>query len=84
MMQEGDFNNLEEWTNYLVNVHRELETLASGYIRWYTHKNPYGCWICDIFLLMDKWEDLYYPKSVKNDMNKVKATKEKKGAIKSV
>lgn len=28
-----------------------METLASTHITWYTHKNPYGCWICDMFLL---------------------------------
>lgn len=26
----------------------ELESLAEGHIRWFTHKNPYGCWICDL------------------------------------
>lgn len=20
---------------------------------WYTHKNPYGCWICDLLLLVE-------------------------------
>lgn len=28
-----------------------MEELASTHITWYTHKNPYGCWICDLFLL---------------------------------
>lgn len=30
---------------------RGMETLASTHITWYTHKNPYGCWICDMFVL---------------------------------
>lgn len=25
-----------------------LETVATTHIKWFTHKNPYGCWICDI------------------------------------
>ncbi len=83
MMQVGDFKNLEDWTSYLVNVKINLETLSQGHIRWYTHKNPYGCWICDLLLLIDKWEDIYYPKSVKKVMNKAKDDKEKKGVIKS-
>jgi hypothetical protein len=24
-----------------------LEWQSDGHIRWYTHKNPYGCWICE-------------------------------------
>ncbi len=86
MMQEGDFHNMEEWVNYLIATHRDLETLSSTHIRWYTHKNPYGCWICDLNILLDKWEDIYYPKSVKKVMNKAKddTTKGKKtGVIKS-
>ncbi len=86
-MQVGDFKNLEDWTSYLYNLRLQLETLASGHIRWYTHKNPYGCWICDLLLLIDKWEDIYYPKSVKKVMNKAKddTTKRgKTGVIKSV
>ncbi len=82
MLNAQDFSNLEDWTNYLVQMHRELETLSSGHIRWYTHKNPYGCWICDYNILIDKWEDIYYPKSPKISMNKVLDTKEN-DAIKS-
>lgn len=29
-----------------------LESLSSVHIRWYTHKNPYGCWICDMHKLL--------------------------------
>ena len=25
----------------------KLEWQSDGHIRWYTHKNPYGCWICE-------------------------------------
>jgi len=21
---------------------------------WYTHKNPYGCWICDVIFIIDQ------------------------------
>lgn len=34
----------------------QLEALASTHIGWYTHKNPYGCWICDLILL--NWRTL--------------------------
>lgn len=76
MLLEGDFDNTQDWVNYLSKMNQELQTLSSGHIRWYTHKNPYGCWICDTFKLLDKWEDLYYPKSPKISMNKVLGTEE--------
>jgi len=44
---------------------RGMESLASTHITWYTHKNPYGCWICDMFLLtqrlIDTFEDFLGP-----------------------
>lgn len=29
----------------------ELENLASLHTKFWTHRNPYGCWICDYILL---------------------------------
>lgn len=50
-----------EWLDLMEERLRSMETLASTHISWYevlgvprpakTHKNPYGCWICDMFLL---------------------------------
>lgn len=40
----------EEFTAYcgrLDEVVRRLEWQSEGHRMWYTHKNPYGCWICD-------------------------------------
>lgn len=28
-----------------------LEQLAGPHIAWYTHKNPFSCWICDYIIL---------------------------------
>ncbi len=86
MLTENDFENLLDWTNYLVKMKLEIETLSSTHIRWYTHKNPYGCWICDVLKLLLQWEDLYYPSPVKNVMNKVEETEvspDEEGEIKS-
>lgn len=30
---------------------RGMEELGGTHISWFTHKNPYGCWICDLFVL---------------------------------
>lgn len=74
MLGQEDFGTLTDYTNYLCKMALELESLSQGHIRWYTHKNPYGCWICDLNLLLKRWEDLYYPKSVKIVMNKALET----------
>ncbi len=83
MLDQQDFENLTDYTNYLCKMCTELESLSQGHIRWYTHKNPYGCWICDLTLLLRRWEDLYYPKSVKIVMNKVLEDEENEDVIKS-
>lgn len=31
-----------------------LESLSENHLRWYTHKNPRGCWICDLLFLTRK------------------------------
>lgn len=28
----------------------QYRSLSSTHITWFTHKNPYGCWICDLLL----------------------------------
>ncbi len=75
MLLQGDFDNLTDYTNYLVARRQELESHSDTHRKWYTHKNPYGCWICDSFSLLLQWEDLYYPSPLKNVMNKVEETK---------
>ncbi len=83
MLQQSDFNTLQDWSNYLYKLRLEYETLSSTHIRWYTHKNPAGCWICDLFRLLEHWEDIYYPSPPKNVMNSDKESPSNEGAIKS-
>ncbi len=84
-MLQSDFNNLTDYTNYLVAQRQQYEQLSDTHIKWYTHKNPYGCWICDVLKLLLQWEDLYYPSPLKNVMNKVEETEvtSDEGEIKS-
>jgi len=30
---------------------------------WYTHKNPYGCWICDIIFIIEQLRTLIVPET---------------------
>lgn len=55
-----------------------MEQLASTHITWYTHKNPYGCWICDLFLLsrtcLDTFEEFLGPDVEEKDIEMEKST----------
>ncbi len=45
----------EDFSEYLTRMSdhiTSLENLSQGHTIWFTHKNPYGCWICDTFLLL--------------------------------
>ncbi len=45
----------EDLSEYLVRMSDSitaLENLSEGHKIWFTHKNPYGCWICDSLLLL--------------------------------
>jgi len=55
------------WERYLV-----VEQQASTHIKWFTHKNPYGCWICD---LLQMTRVLLRPSGEISDIS-VKETKE--------
>ncbi len=52
----GDNINLERIadesiTDYLERMGEHVKKLrwqSEGHRQWYTHKNPYGCWICEL------------------------------------
>lgn len=46
--------------------------MSTPHIAWYTHKNPYGCWICDLIVMaidMEEEINLYKTKSSLDSMN---------------
>jgi len=55
MEREDPFEYIQQALERL----RGMESLASTHITWYTHKNPYGCWICDMFLLTQRLIDTF-------------------------
>lgn len=42
------FNDRREFYAALL---ERIRHSSEGHIGWHTHKNPYGCWICDLLLL---------------------------------
>ncbi len=61
----GDNINLERTdgetiTDYLERMHEHVKKLrwqSEGHRQWYTHKNPYGCWICELLQVTELIRD---------------------------
>ena len=47
-----DHENLDEYLTRMSDSVTALENLSETHKIWFTHKNPYGCWICDSLLLL--------------------------------
>ncbi len=44
----GDGELLKSYADRMAAVIEKLEWQSEGHRMWYTHKNPYGCWICEL------------------------------------
>ena len=53
----GDGETLGSYLERLHEYISKLEWQSDGHIRWYTHKNPYGCWICESLQVCRLLED---------------------------
>ncbi len=61
----GDNINLERadgeiLSAYLTRIHEHVQKLrwqSEGHRQWYTHKNPYGCWICELLQVCELIRD---------------------------
>ncbi len=61
----GDNINLERIAgetlqDYLGRMHEHVQKLrwqSEGHRQWYTHKNPYGCWICELLQVTELIRD---------------------------
>jgi len=45
---------------YLERIHEHVKKLrwqSEGHRQWYTHKNPYGCWICELLQVCELIRD---------------------------
>lgn len=49
----GEKQDPFEYTDVSRERLRTLEQLLSTHIKWFTHKNPYGCSICDLLNLTE-------------------------------
>ena len=54
----------EEFDTYARRLGEYIDRLvwqSEGHRMWYTHKNPYGCWICDIVFIIEQLRTLIVP-----------------------
>lgn len=54
-----DHEDPTEYLSLMEERLRAMETQAGTHITWYTHKNPYGCWICDMSVLAQRLIDSF-------------------------
>jgi len=50
----------ETWESYVGRLREFLSRIrwqSEGHISWYTHKNPAGCWICELLDITDRLLD---------------------------
>ena len=51
----GDGEPVEAYTGRMRDFVQQLEWRSDGHRFWYTHKNPHGCWICDLIFTIEQY-----------------------------
>ncbi len=77
----GDNINLERTSGesideYLLRMGEHVKKLrwqSEGHRQWYTHKNPYGCWICELLQVTELIRD--------NCMDEISNTRQSKDSV---
>ncbi len=46
-LNRADGESLDDFLSRISEVFSKLEWQSEGHRMWYTHKNPYSCWICE-------------------------------------
>ncbi len=47
-INRGDGETIDSWLSRISEHFSKLEWQSEGHRMWYTHKNPYSCWICEL------------------------------------
>ncbi len=47
-LNKADGESLGDYISRISEVLSKLEWQSEGHRMWYTHKNPYSCWICEL------------------------------------
>lgn len=57
-INRGTGETSESYLGRLSEYISKLEWQSEGHRLWYTHKNPYGCWICELLQVSRELENL--------------------------
>ncbi len=56
-INRGDTETIESYLGRCDEYISKLEWQSEGHRMWYTHKNPYGCWICELLQVVRELRD---------------------------
>jgi len=56
-LERVDGENLEAYLSRMDEHVQKLRWQSEGHRQWYTHKNPYGCWICELLQVTELIRD---------------------------
>ena len=51
----GDSESVHAYIERMRDFVQQLEWRSDGHRFWYTHKNPHGCWICDLIFSIEQY-----------------------------
>jgi len=57
-LNRGDDETLVSYLIRLDEHVSKLEWQSEGHRMWYTHKNPYGCWICELLQIIGQLREI--------------------------
>ena len=57
-LSRADGEDLDSYMRRLDEYIQRLDWQSEGHRLWYTHKNPYGCWICDLLFIVGQVRDV--------------------------
>ncbi len=58
-LERGDGETSKSYLDRLGEHISKLRWQSEGHRQWYTHKNPYGCWICELLQVSELLRDYY-------------------------
>ncbi len=56
-LERTDGEDIERYLERLAEHVKKLRWQSEGHRQWYTHKNPYGCWICELLQVTELLRD---------------------------
>ncbi len=56
-LERTDGEGIEGYLDRMAEHVKKLRWQSEGHRQWYTHKNPYGCWICELLQVTELIRD---------------------------